>query len=195
MLRRLFTLLSAASLVLCAAACALWVRSYWRADTLILDSRRSGNDGIRTRSVVCFSGAGGFYLAGFDISAVALISDHARQSPDKPWGLLWESRPDPKRTGIENPSFDRLGLSWLAQWRRPQGDRWYRRVVSEVFVGIPHWLAVLVTLILPGGGLARRTRRRRRRRATAGLCVACGYDLRATPGRCPECGEVPSVGR
>ena len=53
-------------------------------------------------------------------------------------------------------------------------------------ISVPHWfLGVLLMLPPVAWALAERRRRRRPRR---GRCATCGYDLRATPGRCPECG-------
>jgi hypothetical protein len=46
MIRRLFTLVSALSQVLCVATCALWVRSYWAADVLGLVDGASGNPSL-----------------------------------------------------------------------------------------------------------------------------------------------------
>jgi len=59
----------------------------------------------------------------------------------------------------------------------------------------PTW-AVIAALLLPMG-LWAGIGWRQRRRIKAGCCVNCGYDLRATPEKCPECGRAVkgSVGR
>jgi hypothetical protein len=54
-------------------------------------------------------------------------------------------------------------------------------------VTFPFWLPALVCAGLPAAAVVRLVRARRRVRR-GGVCTACGYDLRATPGKCPECG-------
>lgn len=66
--------------------------------------------------------------------------------------------------------------------------RFFSNDYTWVGLGMPDWLVAIV-LVLPS--LPWLLSRRRKRSTTAGLCPACGYDLRATPHRCPECGTIP----
>jgi hypothetical protein len=52
---------------------------------------------------------------------------------------------------------------------------------------VPAWPGAIALAVLPAVWLSQAARRRRR--ARTGRCLTCGYDLRATPDRCPECGQ------
>ena len=66
---------------------------------------------------------------------------------------------------------------------------------NTVRLTVPYWGAEIFFLVLPLV-VSLRWWRGRRNRNRQGLCPTCGFDLRATPDRCPECGTVnPDAGK
>jgi hypothetical protein len=174
MARRLFTVLSALSLLLCVAVAVLWVRSYLRSDELVWTAEQV-RDGVvlATRDTRLRSSRGWW--------------SHSEFVDRDEW------RDGPLTDRIERRSFE---------WRRtPRSlDVQFSATRFGGELPVPYWLICLV-LLLPLGIRFRRpvlrcvsSEYRERERRSFGLCPACGYDLRATPDRCPECGTSPAAG-
>ena len=73
-----------------------------------------------------------------------------------------------------------------AQWDK--GELWGMSGAWYVAGSAPMWMVVPMIALLLVPISFRVSRKSNRRRL--GLCESCGYDLRATPLRCPECGKA-----
>lgn len=71
---------------------------------------------------------------------------------------------------------------------------WHAKLGRPV-AAVPYWALVLGAAVLPALWLGHTayTRILGRWRRRGGLCAGCGYDLRATPDRCPECGTATAA--
>ena len=161
----------AASVILGLAVFFLWARSYRWSDALRWSGRRC------VGFAIVYSGKGGL-LAG--ISPPPLPSPRSAFPP----GFRYDCEDDPgPAPGTKGVLLDRFGFGLSHE--SPPYD------TAACAIWIPHWFAALSLLAPPA--LYLKKRRTIRDRERAGLCRHCGYELRASPERCPECGAF--IGR
>jgi hypothetical protein len=178
--RLLLNTLTLISFLICAAATTLWIRSHFACDQLKWNTSSGG-------------------LVVFPLpTELAICTAHLGHSPDPPRFTYQRLTPDDGRTQVQTQ------LAYLRrapQLLRAQSTEWQRAGVAYTslhraglgihLLRLPYWPLIPMTALLPAVRLFSFPNRRRRARAAQGLCPHCGYDLRATPTRCPECGAIP----
>ena len=180
--RIVFNVLVVLTILSCFATALLWVRSCWVADVIEHEWEHTERwVGSRFERRFCISrvaSARGILVARREQGY--LLSGSNSPSIDK-----WFWGHHVKMPDVETLP-ERFGLFLIH-------DHWIKIYTNEddiYIVGVPYWILTPLTGVLAFIG-TRRFLRRRRVIAT-GLCLSCGYDLRATPDRCPECGLIPA---
>lgn len=173
--------------VLLGVTLAIWVRGYFVGDFLAIHRREpdragryAGGSDATGLSVATTSGRTGFwyYRRAEQITRRGV------------WyvGHVVNSR-EPIEAAILDDTMGANGRPFFFRWERTHQNRHL-----EVYLGAPLW-AITVALGIASGlmlypRVLRRRRRRRSRLFPFGRCPVCGYDLRATPAQCPECGAA-----
>lgn len=180
MIHRLIGIAAIASLFLGGVVLASWARSYFSTDRLIL---QTGDRCILTsnrgslEAVVC---------SGYVVRENTLppFPPEKRWPYSKTWEFTWE----PGETWID-PSMPRFpGVRIGTWWQHGDVNLGLEGPDSGYEVRLPHWMVALPLLTAGLIRVRRASIRRHRLRALGGLCLHCGYDHRASKGRCPECG-------
>jgi hypothetical protein len=177
MRRRLLNLLTALSLLLCVAACVLWVRSYSRSDLITCEEPGESPFVIHAvwaaRGRVCvIEDIRGMRDEGIDSDAPPVVPTRRRWS----WDVRTPEAVEPYPGG---PSSLLNRAGFFKEFGGAHGVRW-------VF---PLWALLVPPLTLPLVRLIALWMHRRR--CGAGRCTACGYDLTGNvSGVCPECGTA-----
>ncbi len=187
--RKRWNTVAAVSLLLCAATVVLWVRSHHFTDAITLIDRRWTEEyrGISWAHVIehrLISTDGRIGYLRDDIVNVPGDLDLSGPADYSLLAAISAAFGDGHWQEIDQV-IDRGGFHVaIAPRTVAHGPRVAQRVT------VPYWLIAIACAALP----CWRARRYAMRTAPDGnLCACCGYDCRATPDRCPECGVVPGV--
>jgi hypothetical protein len=159
------------STVLCLASLAVWVQSYWCADYAGW-CRNAYCGGLLT-----FNGR--IFIHGMRDEKTVKSGLHS-----------FTTTPSIAAKTVEVLVADSCAdsnHSWQVGQRAVFYYR-YRGARTEHIALLPFWMPLLLAIIWPCVH-ARQLLSSRKRRGKD-RCARCGYDLRATPQRCPECGLV-----
>lgn len=171
MLRRRYSALCAASLLISLASFGLWIRSYRHVDKIEII--------VHPAWAMFVSDYGALH-----VFFIASALDDARLF------RFWFNKDLQIRPGVdigdENPEFSRAGIAWGADQFTNNGER---TIFTQRYIRLNYLWPALLGLVLPTAWL-RSFFKRRRLVQMSPLCSVCGYDLRATPDRCPECGTA-----
>jgi hypothetical protein len=113
--------------------------------------------------------------------------------PQRSWSLDWvairrDNDPDPPAHLRLVENLSPMQMEHDFGWARYQAGDLMLSTASGALLTTPHWMWLALALLVPAVRVTRTVVGRRR--FAEGHCQVCGYDLRATPDRCPECGTA-----
>ena len=175
MRRILANAVSVVALLLCGVLCVAWAPSYRSSRQVYWLRRNVPGHGLTSVELEVSRGK---FIAS--IKHWRRFDRRPLDAPEMPPGLHYDEDV-PWQYDV-----NRFGFTAL-RYRNDPND------FGELVV-MPLWLvaAMLATPFAARTAIWAR-RHRRRRGQLQGLCRVCGYDLRATPHQCPECGTPASL--
>lgn len=163
--------------LLAAGASVLWVRGRWGEDALMLFA-----PGGRMQAVAVGEGRVHLWLSNINFGPERAWRVDCTRGSKGDAGALWRTIP---RITTRKVTAGPFAGMWELRDSADIAGAWF------ICIALPCWLVVPLLWIPPALIVRRKWQRWRWRRT--GRCLCCGYDLRASPGRCPECGMERSA--